>query len=121
MSRIIEPRQNLGDVEKQRFSQTYNTREGRCGPLWEQRFKSVLVEGSPDALLTIAAYLDLNPVRAGLVADPKDYRYSGYGEAMGGGKAARAGLRRLLRVTDSAGRVSWGQAYRAYRQPPRCF
>ena len=36
---------------KQRFSQFYNTREGRRGPLWEQRFKSVLVEGSEQALL----------------------------------------------------------------------
>ena len=41
---------------KQQFSQFYNTREGRRGPLWEQRFKSVLVEASEDALLTMAAY-----------------------------------------------------------------
>ena len=39
---------------KQRFSQSYNVREGRNGPLWEQRFKSVLVEGSQNALLTMA-------------------------------------------------------------------
>ena len=58
---------------KQQFSQYYNTREGRCGPLWEQRFKSILVERSEDALLTIAAYIDLNPVRAGMVSDPKDW------------------------------------------------
>ena len=66
---------------KQQFSQYYNTRENRCGPLWDQRFKSILVEGSEDALLTIAAYIDLNPVRAGMVQDPKDYRYSSYGGA----------------------------------------
>jgi len=58
---------------KQQFSQYYNTREGRCGPLWTQRFKSILVEGSEDALLTIAAYIDLNPVRA-VVND----NYNGY-------------------------------------------
>jgi hypothetical protein len=35
-----------------------------------------------EALRTISAYLDLNPVRAGLVDDPKDYRWGGYAEAM---------------------------------------
>ncbi len=54
--------------------------------------KSILVGGSGKALGTMAAYIDLNPVRAGIVADPKDYRFSGYGEAMGGGKHAREGL-----------------------------
>ena len=56
-----------------------------------ERFKSVLVEDS-EALRTMAAYIDLNPVRAGIVKDPKDYRWCGYGEAIGGGKAARRGL-----------------------------
>jgi REP element-mobilizing transposase RayT len=100
---------------KQRFSQSYNVRTGRNGPLWEQRFKSILVEGSEHALLTMAAYIDLNPVRAGLVSDPKDYRFSGYGEAVAGSKVARDGLRRLMQATG-IGRHSWGQAQRAYRQ-----
>ena len=39
-----------------------------------------------------AAYIDLNPVRAGLVQDPKDYRWSGYGEAGAGAQPARDGL-----------------------------
>jgi putative transposase len=100
---------------KQQFSQNYNVRAGRSGPLWEQRFKSILVEGSEKALSTIAAYIDLNPVRAGIVTDPQDYRYSGYGEAMGGGKSAREGLRRLFEITGGH-RVSWGRARAAYRQ-----
>jgi REP element-mobilizing transposase RayT len=100
---------------KQRFSQDYNSRTERCGPLWEQRFKSVLVERSEQALAALAAYIDLNPVRAGLVSDPKDYRYSGYGEAMGGGREARQGLRRWLEATRGR-RVSWGRTQAAYRQ-----
>jgi hypothetical protein len=49
----------------------------------------------------MAAYIDLNPVRAGMVSDPAEYRWSSYGEAMGGGargngKKARAGLVRAL-------------------------
>ena len=83
---------------KQRFSQWYNKGNSRSGPLWEQRFKSILVEGSEHAIWTMAAYIDLNPVRAGIVADPKDYRYCGYGEAMGGSKAAMAGLAMVVRA-----------------------
>ena len=55
------------------------------------------------AAKTIAAYIDLNPVRAGMVKDPAAYRWSSYGEAIGGGprgngKKARAGLVRALRA-----------------------
>ena len=81
---------------KQRFSLWYNSAHGRTGTLWEQRFKSILVEGTSLALGVVAAYVDLNPVRAGLVSDPKDYRWCGYGEAMSGGAKAKEGLRRLM-------------------------
>jgi putative transposase len=81
---------------KQRFTQWHNRRQGRKGTLWEERFKSVLVEGAGDVVAAMAAYIDLNPVRAKLVEDPKDYRWSGYGEAMGGGREARAGLRLVV-------------------------
>ncbi|MBC2602114.1 transposase [Puniceicoccus vermicola] len=77
---------------KQRFSLWFNRSRDRFGPLWSDRFKSVLVEGDRWALRTVAAYIDLNAVRAGLVEDPKDYRFCGYGEAMGGGRLAREGL-----------------------------
>ena len=76
---------------KQRYSQWYNKRVGRKGSLWEGRFKSVLVEDG-EALHTMCKYVDLNPVRAGLVKDPKDYRWCGYAEAEAGVKASRAGL-----------------------------
>ena len=73
----------MGDVSeymktlKQRFSVWYNRSHGRVGTLWSERFKSVLVEGCGNPLQTMAAYIDLNPVRAGLVNDPKDYRFCG--------------------------------------------
>jgi hypothetical protein len=77
----------------------------------------VLVEGKERALVTMAAYIDLNAVRAGLVKDPKDYRYSGYGEAVAGGQEAREGLRRLVQAArGGGGRVSWGRAQAVYRQ-----
>jgi len=88
----------MGDVSeymkavKQRFSVWYNRSHDRYGTLWAERFKSVLVEGKGNPLQTMAAYIDLNPVRAGIVADPKDYRFCGYAEAVAGNKLAREGL-----------------------------
>ena len=81
---------------KQRFSQWLNTRDERAGTLWEGRFKSVLVEGAGRTLATMAAYIDLNPVRAGIVREPGRYRWSGYGEAMAGRPLARRRLRRVV-------------------------
>ena len=89
----------MGDVSefmktlKQRFTIWFNKSRGRYGPLWSDRFKSVLVEGKGNPLQTMAAYIDLNPVRAGLVKDPKDYRFCGYAEAVSGDPRARKGLR----------------------------
>ncbi len=77
---------------KQRFTQWYNKVHKRTGTIWESRFSSVLVEGNSPALLATAAYIDLNPVRAGLVDDPADYAWCGYGEAVAGRRAARNGL-----------------------------
>tara|TARA_R100000027_G_scaffold38198_2_gene28173 strand:+ start:253 stop:1206 length:954 start_codon:yes stop_codon:yes gene_type:complete len=77
---------------KQRFSLWMNRSNDRFGTLWAERFKSVLVEGDQWALRTVAAYIDLNAVRAGLVDDPKDYRFCGYAEAVSGGRLAKAGI-----------------------------
>jgi REP element-mobilizing transposase RayT len=98
---------------KQRFSIWYNHQTQRKGTLWEERFKSLLIEGSPGALLGVAAYIDLNPVRAGLVSDPKDYRHCGYGEAMGGQALARSRLFELIALTGGGG--TWLQAAAQYR------
>ena len=77
---------------KQRFSVWYNREHQRVGTLWEERYKSVLVEGAGEVLATMAAYIDLNPVRAGMVRDPKEYRWCGCAEALAGKKPAREGL-----------------------------
>jgi REP element-mobilizing transposase RayT len=49
---------------KQRFTQWYNSQMERKGTLWEERYKSVVVEGASEALMAMGAYIDLNPVRA---------------------------------------------------------
>lgn len=93
----------------QRFSVWYNRNHGRFGTLWAARFKSVIVQNDPACLQTVAAYIDLNPVRAGIVEDPADYRWSSYGEAMGGGAAAQAGLAAVV------GQQVWTEASADYR------
>jgi putative transposase len=70
-------------ILKQRYSILFNRKFVRAGTLWEGRFRGVLVENTRAAIRAVGAYIDLNAVRAGVVADPKDYRWSGYGEAAG--------------------------------------
>jgi putative transposase len=116
---------DLGQFMKgllQRFSQWFNGQHHRTGTLWEQRFKSVIVE-SGTAARTIAAYIDLNPVRAGMVSDPADYRWSSYGEAVGGGakgngKKAREGLVRACMSHKGIGfdAEKWKEVSRIYRR-----
>ena len=103
---------------KERFSRWFNKHHGRRGTLWMDRFKSVLVEDG-EALRTMALYIDLNPVRAGLVEDPKDYRWTGYGEATGGSKRARRGLCKVMEAPmdsweEKRGGLTPAEAYRCW-------
>jgi len=99
---------------KQRFTMSYNRRHERQGTLWESRFKSVLFEGSRKALWTLAAYIDLNAVRAGIVSDPQNYRFCGYGEAVAGVMIAREGLMRVMQSPDGKA-ASWERLAKHYR------
>ncbi|NCD32814.1 MAG: transposase [Spartobacteria bacterium] len=80
---------------KHRFSFWYNRLHDRKGTLWSERFKSVLVEGG-EALCTVAAYIEMNPVRAGIVIEPAAYRFCGFGEAVEGSPIARRGIMDIL-------------------------
>jgi hypothetical protein len=63
---------------KQSFSWYYNKRHNRRGTLWGERFKSVIVENG-ETLVNCLAYIDLNPLRAGMVERPEDYRWNSLG------------------------------------------
>ncbi len=95
---------------KQRFSIWFNKSHQRFGTLWAERFKSELLESEDRLKQTIAAYIDLNCVRAGLVTDPKDYRFCGYAEAVAGGAAAQAGIRSVT------GGHAWDESQAHYRE-----
>lgn len=60
-----------------RYVGGFNARHDRTGTLWEGRFKAALV-GSARYVLTCYRYIELNPVRAGMVATPADYRWSSH-------------------------------------------
>src|SRR6185312_13463069 len=64
---------NLG----QRYVQHVNRMDGRSGSLWEGRFRSSIVD-TEAYLLRCYRYIECNPVRAGMVADPADYPWSSY-------------------------------------------
>ncbi len=91
---------------KQRFSIWYNRSHGRVGTHWCERFQSLLVEDTPHALRLVLAYIALNPVRAGLCRDPKDYRFSSYAEALAGNPQALSALRQIMREKTDAGALA---------------
>ncbi|MFT6794836.1 MAG: putative transposase [Rubritalea sp.] len=90
---------------KQCFTHWYNARHGCRGTMWEARYKSVLVEDG-HAARVMAAYIDLNPIRAAMVKSPEKYRWCSYAEAVAGGKRgtlSRKGLARVLEDRENQG------------------
>jgi hypothetical protein len=108
---------------KLRFSFWYNRKHDREGTLWDMRFKSVLVQGPHYgvdrgtgnlALSLVAAYIDLNSVRAGIVEDPVEYRWCGYAAAVAGNRGARYGLGYIYGVRE--GQIKkWSAVDKVYR------
>ena len=64
------------------LSQRFNRRHKRVGHVLQGRFKGILVE-KESYLLELARYIVLNPVRAGAVAHPREYRWSSYSATLG--------------------------------------
>jgi putative transposase len=65
-----------------KYVRYFNDVHKRSGTLWEGRYKSALVQ-TDRYLLACMVYLDLNPVRAGLVTRPQDYPWSSYAHYVG--------------------------------------
>jgi putative transposase len=105
----------MGDISnfmkelKQHFSIWYNHKHERFGTLWAERFTSVVIDPGNGDTLSVSAYIDLNALRAGLVDDPKDYRFCGYAEALAQDGKARQGLSGLVPGKD------WAEQSAAYR------
>jgi hypothetical protein len=86
---------------KQHFSRWYNKTHNRKGTLWEERYNSSLVQEGFAELL-VSSYIDLNPVRAGIVDDPKKYRWCSYASAVAGCQLSRASIASVLKRKDAA-------------------
>jgi len=65
-----------------RYVRYFNGKQQRTGTLWEGRYKSTVIQ-SERYVLACMAYMDLNPVRAGLVAQPKEYPWSSHAHYLG--------------------------------------
>jgi putative transposase len=79
---LLTPRQDGGPAKAmqsigRRYVRHVNDRRGRTGTLWEARYRAALIESEPH-LLSCTRYIELNPVRAGMVRDPADYPWSSY-------------------------------------------
>jgi len=95
---------------KQRFTIWYNHKHENSGTIWASRYKSLIVENAAESLTKVAAYIDLNPVRAEIVTDPKDYRWCGYAAASAGRKIEKEGITQLF--PDMGSLSECMQAYR---------
>jgi len=60
----------------------FNRKYGRAGTLWQGRFKATVIDAE-NYLMTCTRYIELNPVRAGIAANPGDYAWSSYAHHIG--------------------------------------
>ncbi len=93
---------------------SYNLRHGYSGSIWGARFKSMILSADYETLMTVGAYIDLNPVRASAVHEAQDYAWSGFGQALRGHFGARRGLRLLVSAAYARRETTFEQASLVY-------
>lgn len=93
-----------------RFAVGFNRRRHLVGPVWQSRYKAKVV-GDDAYLRRVIAYIHLNPVSAGIVVKPEEYRLSGHREILGTATARLADPDEVLRLFAETRRA----ALRAYR------
>jgi REP element-mobilizing transposase RayT len=99
---------------KQHYSMSYNLRHGYSGSIWGARFKSMILSADYETLMTVGAYIELNPVRASVVHEARDYAWSGCGQAFRGHAGARRGLRLLVSAAYARRETTFEQACLVY-------
>jgi REP element-mobilizing transposase RayT len=98
---------------KQTFSRFFNKRHNRKGYLWGERFKSVIVENG-ETLINCLSYIDLNPIRAGIVERPEHSRCCSLGYHVQSGNKGK--LLSLDFGLKEFGRMSGKERFRRYRE-----
>ncbi len=80
---VIEPTERGGELSQimkginLSYAQYYKVKYKHIGHFWQDRYKSIIIS-KDEYLLACGSYVELNPVRAGIVKDPKEYRWSSY-------------------------------------------
>ncbi len=103
----------------QRYVQYFNRVYQRTGTLWEGRFRSCVV-GEKDYFLGCQRYIELNPVRAAMVAHPGEYRWSSYGANAQGDASALIRPHPVyagLGLTDEERRAAYRELFRYELDP----
>jgi putative transposase len=113
-------RRAIGEAHR-RYTRQINFRENWRGHLWQGRFASYIMD--EQYLLAAARYIELNPVRAKLTADPKKYPWSSAAAHIKGCDDALVVVKPLLRIVDDwrkflAGGIS-GEEYKTLRTHER--
>ena len=99
-----------------RYVPQFNIRHGRTGSLWEGRYRATVID-SERYLFTCHRYIELNPVRAGLVADASAYRWSSFAaNALGQVDELVSPHERYIALSTSP--LSRQEAYRALFRSP---
>lgn len=81
---VIEPTDDGGELSQimkginLSYAQHFKNKYKHIGHFWQDRFKSIIIS-KDEYLLACGSYVELNPVRAGMVKDPKEYVWSSYG------------------------------------------
>jgi len=101
-------RATLGEAHR-RYTRMVNFREGWRGYLWQERFHSFVMDET--WLVHCVRYVALNPVAAGMVARPEDWRWSSTRAHAGGQMTVSCGWRRCLSAWGT-GLPSWKVAWR---------
>lgn len=87
---------------KQRLTVMFNARTGHKGTMWDARFKCVQVQCAAKPLSVVAAYVDNNPVKAGLVSNAAEYPWCSFYAAEHGDESARQGYAIVHGMEDQA-------------------
>lgn len=83
----------ISDVENS-FTRYFNIKNNRKGPLWQSRFKSVVIKNNQQ-LLHVSRYVHLNPTTNGLVNRPEEWSFSSYKEIINNPVLLKTGLKEI--------------------------
>ena len=96
------------------YSRYFNVKYERKGPLWQGRFKGILIE-TDEQLLHLTRYIHLNPTSDGLVDHPEDWSYSSYNEYLGSSLDVLTNFNKYL-VIDAATYKTFVDSRKDYQQ-----